>query len=398
MMRRDVPAARMRNTFTIASIRGIAISVHWSWLLAIVIITWSLGGYYSAQFPQWGPTAAVAIALLSAVLLFVTVLLHELAHSFTARANGLPVNSITLFIFGGISNLTQEPQLARVEFLVAIAGPLASLALAGLFYVLHAVTGGLPSEVSALLGYLASVNLILALFNLIPGFPLDGGRVFRSITWMVTGNRRRSTQIASNVGQAIGFLFILGGLYQALFLKDIVSGIWLAFIGWFLNNAAGAGYQQAVMDNVLRGVAVRDVMDRAPVPVAPTLDVETLVYEHMLGRNQRALPIANPDGRLRGIVTMSDVQKLSRERWTSTPVTEIMTRAADLHSVAPDQDLGLALQSLARNNYHQVPVLEDGRLVGILDRSHVVQYVHLRSIAQRDEQRDGAASASRSSR
>lgn len=370
----------MGGGFKIMTIRGIAISIHVSWLLAVAIITWSLGAYFHQHFPDWGASVPYVVAAICALLLFVAVLLHELAHSFTARALGLPVNSITLFIFGGVSNLSREPDNARTELLVAVAGPLTSLVLAGVFYALYllSLASHWPSEVLAALGYLSSINLALALFNLIPGFPLDGGRVFRSLVWMITGKRRTATRIASVVGQGIGIVFILVGVYVAFVSGDIISGIWLAFIGWFLQSAAGASYQQAVMDQALRGVEVQNVMDRAPRGVSRITTLEDIVYGHMLAGNQRSVPVVDPDGRLRGLVTLSDLQKVPREQWADTSVTDAMTPADALVTVQPHEDLAHALQALAANRYHQLPVVEDAHLVGMLDRAHVLQWIHLR--------------------
>lgn len=365
------------NSFRIFRIAGIDIFINWSWLLALAFITWSLGDFYHSQF-HWAAGTSYTAGAISAILLFVTVLLHELAHSITARSLGLPVNSITLFLLGGVSNLTREPDSPRTELLVAIAGPITSLVLAGIFYVLHAGLTGLPAEVSAILGYLASVNLLLGIFNLIPGFPLDGGRIFRAIVWMFTHNLRRATHIASNVGQVIGYLFIFGGILEAFVLGQFFSGIWLAFIGWFLHNAASASYQQAIMEGVFRGVDVRDLMDPSPVPVPAWTTVDALVYHHMLNENQRAIPVTGRDGAFEGLVTLADVRHLPRDRWNTTQVSQIMMPVAKLRSVAPDTDLRTAMQILAENNYHQLPVLQDGRLMGMLNRAHVLQWLHMR--------------------
>lgn len=365
------------NSFRIFRIAGIDIFINWTWLLALAFITWSLGDFYHTQF-HWTSGTAYIVGAISAVLLFVTVLLHELAHSLTARSLGLPVNSITLFIFGGVSNLTREPDNPRTELLVAIAGPLTSLVLAGIFYLLHAALASGPNEVSAVLGYLASVNALLAIFNLIPGFPLDGGRVFRAIVWMITHNLRRATHIASNVGQVIGYLFIIAGILEAFVLGQFASGIWLAFIGWFLHNAASASYQQAVMEGVFRGVDVRDVMDPSPVPVPAWTTVDALVYHHMLNENQRAIPVTGRDGSFEGLVTLADVRHLPRDQWNTTQVSQVMMPIAKLRGVAPDTDLRTAMQILAENSYHQLPVIQDGQLAGMLNRAHVLQWLHMR--------------------
>jgi Zn-dependent protease/predicted transcriptional regulator len=364
----------------ILTVGGIDIYVNWSWLIAILIVTWSVGDFFRATYPAWSLGTAYALGLLSGVLLFATVLIHELAHSFTARANGLPVSSITLFIFGGVSNLTRESQSPKIEFLVAVAGPLTSLVLSGIFYVLYLAVRSGPSEVTAVLGYLASVNLILAIFNLIPGFPLDGGRVLRSIVWGVTGNLRRATHIASNIGNGFGYLFIIAGLLEAFVGADIVAGIWLAFIGWFLHNAATAGYQQAVMDRVLLGVDVRNVMDPAPLGVGPGVSVQEAVATYMMARGIRALPVSGPDGALLGLVTLSDIQRIPRDDWSATPVGNVMTPTTELQTTSPDAGLREALAAMAEHNYNQLPVVADGRLVGMLNRGHVLQWIHMREL------------------
>jgi Zn-dependent protease/CBS domain-containing protein len=366
----------MGKSFKIATIGGIQISINWTWLLAFAFFTWSLGAYYDNTFHGWGSGTAYLVGAISTILLFATVLLHELGHSFTARSLGLPVNSITLHIFGGVSSLTEEPKTPRIEFLITIAGPLVSFILAVVFYLLHAAAGGGSSEVSAVLGYLASVNLILGIFNLIPAYPLDGGRVFHSIAWAVTGNMRRATRIATTVGKFFGYLFIAGGLIEALVYGQLGSGLWLAFIGWFLSNAADASYQQAVMDQRLQQVDVGDVMDRAPAEVPPTVPVQSLLSNHFLDANRRAVPVQGPDGALLGLVTLADLRHLAQADWPTTPVDHIMTPAARLRTVTPADDLRQAIRLMADNRYDQLPVVDDGRLVGMLDQAHVLQYLH----------------------
>src|SRR5579859_170904 len=288
----------MTRSFKVATIGGIEIFIDWTWLLALAFFTWTLGAYYDTTFHGWGRGTAYLVGAISTVLLFVTILIHELGHSFTARRLGLPVNSITLFLFGGVSNLTTEPQSPRIEFLMTAAGPLTSLILAGIFYLLHTAAGGGASEFSAVLGYLASVNLILAIFNLIPAFPLDGGRVFRSIAWKITSSMTRATRLATTFSKLFAYLFIGGGLLEGLVFGQLGSGLWLAFIGWFLYNSATSTSQQAVMDQVLRGVDVADVMDAAPASIPPTVLVQSLVFDHLLDGSHRAVAVQNPDGTL----------------------------------------------------------------------------------------------------
>jgi Zn-dependent protease len=368
----------MTSRFKIATIGGIEVYIDLTWLVAFAFFTWSLGSYYDTTFSGWGHVAAYLIGAVSTLLLFVSVLLHELGHSFTARSLGLPVNTITLFIFGGVSNLTREPESPREEFLVTIAGPLTSLILAGVFYLLHAAAGSGSSQISAVLGYLASINLILAIFNLIPAFPLDGGRVFRSIVWAITGSVRRATRIATIVSRVFAYLFIAGGLIEALVFRQIGSGLWLAFIGWYLNSSATASSQQAVMDHVLRSVDVGDVMDTAPRAVDPNIPVQSLVFDHLLDGGQRAVPVDDATGNLLGLITLSDLRHLNQTDWPTTPVSRIMTPRDRLRTVTPSDDLRYAIGLLADNRYHQLPVLDQDHLVGMLNRDHVMQYLQKR--------------------
>ena len=368
----------MTSKLKIATIGGIEIYIDFTWLLAFAFFTWSLGSYYDTTFSGWGHLTAYILGAVSTLLLFVSVLLHELGHSFTARSLGLPVNTITLFIFGGVSNLTREPESPREEFLVTIAGPLTSLLLAGVFYLLHAVSGSGSSEVSAVLGYLASINLILAIFNLIPAFPLDGGRVFRSIVWAITGSVRRATRIATIVSRVFAYLFIAAGLIEALVLRNIAGGLWLAFIGWYLNSSATASSQGAVMDHVLRSVDVGDVMDAPPPAVDPTTPVQSLVFEHILDSGHRAVPVDDSAGDLLGLVTLSDLRHLNQRDWPTTPVSRIMTPTDRLRTVTSGDDLRSAIGLLADNRYHQLPVVDQHRLVGMLNRDHVMQYLQTR--------------------
>jgi Zn-dependent protease len=382
----------MPNAFKVARIGGIDIFVHWTWLLAFAFVTWSGGDFYQQQFKHWGPGTAYLVGAVSAILLFLTVLVHELAHSFTARAHALPVKTIYLFIFGGVSNLPQEPDNPRTELLVTVAGPAASLVLAGLFFLLYAVAQHGPSQVYAIFAYLGAVNLILALFNLIPGFPLDGGRVLRAIIWLITKNLRRATRIASSVGDAIGYCFILGGLIEAFLFGQVVSGIWLAFIGWFLHNAATATYQQAMVDRLLLGIDVRNVMDPAPFTAPPDLPIEALIYRHLLTENERAVPVIDPDRDLIGLVTLSDARKVPREEWSIVPISRIMTPVDALRTVMPGDTLREAMRVLAEHSVNQLPVISDGRLVGMLNRAHVVRYLHMR------QQLEAAAASGRGPR
>lgn len=363
------------GTFRIATIAGIPIQVHPTWLVAFFLIAWTLSaGYYPSGYPGWGAGAYWVAGAASALCLFASVLVHELAHSLVAMAKGLPVSSITLFIFGGVSAIKLEGHNAATEFLVAVVGPLTSVALAALFWV---ATGAAPegSAASAILGYLAFINLFLALFNLVPGFPLDGGRVLRSLVWAMSGDFARSTRIAANAGQLVAFLLIVWGVIQ-IFSGNVLGGLWIAFIGWFLNGAAEASRRDVVTQELFAGVTVASLMDTDPEWVLPETPVQEFVWDHALQRGLRAVPVC-AGGRLLGIVSVTDAKTVPPDAWAATTVGTIMTRPP-LLCVAPRAGVGEALQMLADNQVHQVLVVEGDRLVGMLNRSHVLEHLQLR--------------------
>ncbi len=314
------------------------------------------------------------MGIVAALLLFASVLIHELAHSLVANARGLHVQSITLFIFGGVSNLEDEPERPKVEFAMSIVGPLASLVLAGIFWGLKLAIGQEGTPLAVMLYYLASTNALLAGFNLLPGFPLDGGRVLRSIIWGTTGSLTRATNIAATVGQIFGWGFIALGVFLAL-SGNFLNGLWIAFIGWFLSSAADTSRRGVTLKEHLTGVRVKDIMNPTPECVDPRALVGDVVRENFIQHSRRAVPVCQGD-QLAGIVTLTDVKKLPQQRWAQTPVEEIMTRPP-LHTVMKDDDLNTALKLLAQYGLNQVPVLDGGRLVGLLSRADIIGYLQL---------------------
>jgi Zn-dependent protease/CBS domain-containing protein len=363
----------MRPSITLGRIGGVEIGVHYTWLIIFALITWTLAsGFFPTAFPGWEPAAYWITGVIAALLLFVSVLVHELAHSFVARAKGLPVHGITLFIFGGVSNLQQEPRSAGDEFAISIVGPVLSLVLAGFFWGLSLLVPDPTGPLGATLIYLAVINGLLAVFNLIPGFPLDGGRVLRSILWGSTGSLVRATNIASWVGQIFGWALIAYGIFR-LFQGEFIGGMWLALIGWFLSSAAGAAREDIKMREAFRGVRVRDLMDADPDTGPPALTVEEVVRDRFLRRGSRALPICD-DGRLAGIITLTDVREIPQERWASTMAGDAMTREP-LYEVRPSDELIKAVNLMNEHNIHQVLVSDDGEFRGILNRAHVIRYM-----------------------
>ena len=313
----------MPGSLRLGKIAGIDIYVNFSWLIILVFLTWSLAtGWFYQLYPGWSTATYWIVSLIAALLLFVSVLLHELAHSVVARARGLPVKNITLFIFGGVSNLEQEPESAGVEFQMAIVGPVTSLLIGGLSLLLFVALKGSSPQLEAILGYLGITNLLLGVFNLIPGFPLDGGRVLRSIIWKITGSMRKATRIASVVGQIIAYLFILWGIWQ-FFTGSILDGIWIGFIGWFLLTAAQSTNSHVMLQSMFRGVTVGQVMNKTPTTVPANISLQKLVDEYFLPSGLRTAFVTQGD-QLAGMITLSDIRHVPREQWGQTPVGYVM--------------------------------------------------------------------------
>ncbi len=360
----------------IARLFGIPISIDASWLLIFALVTFSLAtSYFPARYPHWSPPAYWAVGLATSLLFFLSVLLHELAHSLMTQALGQRVRGITLFIFGGVAELEEEPRRALDEFLIAAVGPATSLALGASFFFLGWLAPTV--HVQAAGRYLGFVNVLLALFNLIPGFPLDGGRIFRSLVWAVTGSFTRASRIASGVGEAVAWVFILFGALLAL--RGLVfNGLWLAFIGWFLLNAARTSYRQVVLEEALKNVYVQDFM-RRQVPLTSPEETLAGLAERILREGERAYLVA-ADGRVLGIVTLKDVRKVPPEAHPLTPVVQIMTPAARLRTVSPSATLWDAFRLMTEEDIHQIPVVDElHRLQGLVRRNDILRYMQMRS-------------------
>jgi Zn-dependent protease/CBS domain-containing protein len=372
----------MRSSFRLGRILGIEIRIHISWLLIFAFLTWSLAaGYFPTLLPDKNTSIYWALAAISSLSLFASVLAHEIGHSIVARRNGIPVKDITLFIFGGASNITKEAESAGAEFRMAITGPVVSFVLGAIFFAIYFAAGGSGSKTpfNAVMIYLGQINLILGAFNLLPGFPLDGGRVFRSIIWFINHDEMKATRIAATTGQVIAYIFIFGGIAMAFVIS--ISGLWLAFIGWFLASAASASLQQSVLLDALKGVKVKEITNTGIKTGSPGLTVEQAL-SIMLESNQRALPVVN-DGGMIGLVSMTDIKRTSRENWSSETIEQIMTPASEVKTVAPDDDLSKAVELLQSEGFNQLPVMADNRLRGLLSRSDLLNYIHLKQAAAR---------------
>lgn len=367
----------MRGSLTLGKIFGIPVKLHSSWFLVAALITWSLaGGYFPREYPDWATTTYWAIGAVTAVLYFGSVLLHELGHSIVALRQKVPVRSITLFIFGGVAQIGDEPPTAGAEFRIAIAGPLTSLALAGISGLLGVVVAG-STVLAAPFVYLARINLMLALFNLIPGFPLDGGRVLRAVLWSLDGSFRTATRWATRVGRGVAYLFIMLGFFQML-LGGFVNGLWIAFIGWFIKDAADSNYRQVVLKDMLKGISVSDVMSRQCITVPGDLPLDRLVAEHVLGAGQRYFFVTD-NGEVRGVVTPQNIQAVPQGRWGQFTVNRIMTPAEALLQARSDEDVLTLLQRMDEANVNQVPIVDNGHLSGLFTRGNLLRYMQLRS-------------------
>jgi Zn-dependent protease len=362
-----------RHNIPLGRILGIQIGLDYSWFVIFALLTWVLASsYFPAEFKDWPQWLYWLMGAAATIMLFVSVLLHELGHSIVAQRHKVPVPSITLFLFGGVSQIGAEPPSANAEFLIAAAGPLVSLILAILFYLVQPLVAG----VEPLLGlakYLAYVNLALALFNLIPGYPLDGGRVFRAIVWAITRNMRRSTIIAANTGRLFAFLFIFAGVWQ-MFSGNFTGGLWIAFIGWFLDSAAYAQVQQVTVQGLLTGHTVSQAMSTHCANVSADATLQHLVDEHILGSGQHCFLVKRGDNDV-GLITLQRIKEVPRAEWATTRIGQVMLPLDRLEGVDPNTELWTALQKLDRDGINQLPVTRDQHVIGMLSREDVISFL-----------------------
>ncbi len=368
----------MSGSFPLGTIAGIRITAHYSWLIILILFTASLA---TGWFPQVIPGLASATywltGFVAAALLFASVLAHELAHSLVARVRGVPVKQITLYFFGGASNLEEEPPSPGKEFQITIVGPLTSLLLGALAWLAHGLFLTSAPLVAAVLGYLAVMNGVLVVFNLIPGFPLDGGRVLRSILWKLTGSVRTATRWSAQVGQYMAFLFILVGIWLA-FTGSLFSGLWLGMIGWFLLMAAREARARVSRETFFEHSTVESVMRPVPLVVSPDMTAQDLMDIYMAPRHLSAVPVMEGE-RLVGLVTLTDLQQAPRADGSQAVVGQIMTPRYQLQTVSPRQPLHEALALLDQHDSDHLLVMQDGHLVGMVSRDamlHLMEALH----------------------
>ncbi len=374
----------MRSQIKLGRVFGIQVGLHYSWFLIALLIVLSLSSQFHSSNPQWGDGVILAMSIGTALLFFVSLLLHELAHSLVATSNQLPVKEITLFALGGVSQIEKNPQSAKVEFWMAFVGPLTSAVIGAVCLTLARVFGNSPLQPvmtqpgmaqpgMAMLLWLGYINLSLAVFNLLPGYPLDGGRVLRALIWWKTGDADRSTQLAARAGQVVAFAFIAVGLFQ-FFNGAGIGGLWLVFIGWFLLQASRESYVQVGLAHALNGVRVADVMTLDCPTVEGWLNVQNFVDQELLRTGRRCFIVVDK-GEITGMVTPHEIKEIERARWPFVTMHDIMRPLGDLRSVTPEASLASALEEMSRYDLNQLPVVADNRLKGVLSRSDVLSYL-----------------------
>ncbi len=368
----------MRGQISLGRVFGIPLRLHYTWFIIFALVTFSLVRY--AMEATYSLEQGVILGVLTSMLFFVSIITHELAHSIVAIRNSIPVREITLFVFGGVSQITREATSPRAEFLVAIVGPVTSLVLAGVFYALHILLAASQQALAAgLMQWLALINVILAVFNLIPGFPLDGGRVLRALVWGRTRDYRKATRIAARVGQVIAYAFMAGGFVLIIFVREFwFTGLWFILIGWFLHDAARASYRHVILRDALNGITTRQIMDSGCPSVSPEMAVGQAIEQHILPTGRNCLLITQ-GGELVGMVTLQQIKQIGRGRWEAVPVRDIMIPGRDLKAVDADEDVMAVLDMMDGETANHLPVTEAGRVVGVINREDLIRLLRNRA-------------------
>jgi len=368
-----------RSSIRLFKIFGIEVGLNYSWFIIFALITYTLAtSFFPTSFPNAGIVAYIVLGMITSILFFFSVLFHEMSHSLIARKNGIPIEKISLFVFGGVAQMTKEPDTPKAELLMAIAGPLSSFVLGAFFGLIFLIFRFLyPVEfISVPVGYLAYINVILGVFNLIPGFPLDGGRVLRAIIWYSTKSLRKSTRIAASVGEGFGFVLILIGIFS-LFRGDWGNGLWLMFIGWFLQQAAAGSYEQVVIRQSLASVKASDMMTRDVVSVSPDIYLDELVHDWFMRYRFGRFPVAD-ENHIYGIVTIHDVKSVPRDEWKAKKLLEIIKPISPDEIVGPDEKASGVLERMSAKDISEFLVVSEKKLVGIITKSDILRTLKLR--------------------
>ena len=365
-----------RTVLVLGYIRDIRIEIHVSWLVIFVLLMVSLGTGLIQAYPDWSLATVLITTLATVLMFFASIVAHELGHSLVAIRRGVPVKAITLFIFGGVAQISKDSESADDEFWIAIAGPAVSFALAAIFILLSIPAANFSEALSVALTWLGLINLIVAVFNLVPGFPLDGGRVFRAMVWKFTGDAARGMRAAVMGGRLVAYALFALGLWNMLAMNNLVGGLWIMIIAWFLLNMAEASGRSYGMKKRLQGIRARDLAEKELPMVAPATSVADWVHDYMIPAGNRAFFVGDRETVL-GLVTLSDARSLAREEWPRTRVGDIMTPAESLISVDPDTGAEDILQLINEHKLNQVPVMEGSRVLGWIDRRRLLGTIEM---------------------
>jgi Zn-dependent protease/CBS domain-containing protein len=365
------------GTFRIARVLGLEINVHWSWIFIFFLVTWTFAtGILQELYPDWTDSRRWVVGGAISVVFFLSILTHEMSHSLLARRYGIPVSSITLFVFGGVSNLTKEPETSRQEFWIAFVGPLTSFAIAIVFGLAFLALRSIEEGAAAVSGNLAIINASIGVFNLVPGFPLDGGRMLRSFFWARERNILDATRMASRIG--VGVAYVIMGLGVAsFFFLSVVTGVWLFLIGNFLRIASTASYDQVFMDKVLKGIPASILASHDYVSVAPDLTLAQLTDEHVLAGHGRCFAVVAGQ-QLLGLFTLTDLRRVPRDAWQTTTVYRAMTPFEQLRTVSEQDDLPKVLAQMASADVNQLPLVDGKLILGLILRADVIRYIQMR--------------------
>jgi Zn-dependent protease len=372
----------MKAQIKLGRIFGVEIGLHYSWFIIALLIIFSLANEFQLNNPRWSDSLRWGLALVTALLFFVSIVVHELSHALVAKARGLPVRAITLFALGGVAQIEKEAADAKTEFWMGIVGPITSFVIGllclGMTYALGWTPPAFPQQpLPAIMMWLGVINIGLAIFNMIPGFPLDGGRVLRGLLWWITGNARRATTIAARVGQIIAFGMIIYGVMQ-FFAGAGINGLWLAFIGWFLLSASRESYAQMVITEGLRGLRVADVMSGEYTAIDAHLNLQTFAEDYLM-RSGRRFFVVTVNDRPEGILTPHEISEVPRARWPYTTVGDVMRPLDRTRTVGPNTPVTEALEVMASQDLNQLPVVSGGSLAGLISRSHILQLIQTRA-------------------
>lgn len=367
------------RSFKLFNLFGFEVKIDLSWIIIAVLVTWSLdASFFPYLYKNFSPETYWMMGVVGALGLFLSVIFHEFCHSIVARRLGLPMKGITLFIFGGVAEMSDEPPSAKVEFLMAIAGPLSSLFIAGVFYLIYIGTtsAGWPLPVNGVIRYLAYINVLLAIFNILPAFPLDGGRVLRSILWGIKNDLRWATRVSATVGSTFGILLIVLGVFQFIG-GNFIAGLWWFLIGLFIRGAAQMSYQQVLVRNALQGESVRRFMNPHPITAPSSINLEELVEDYIYKYHYKMFPVVD-NGNLMGCISTRQVKEVPRENWSRKTVGQLASQCSLENTISPETDALKALSMMNKTGNSRLLVVEGNKLVGVLTLRDMMQFLSLK--------------------